>query len=34
MTILVSTLVILGLCLFPLLFIACSSLVSGRRPGE
>lgn len=34
MSILVSTLVIIGLCLFPLVLIACSSLVSGRRPGE
>lgn len=34
MTIVLSTLVIMGLCLFPLVLIACSSLVSGRRPGE
>lgn len=34
MSILVSTMVIIGLCLFPLVLIACSSMVSGRRPGE
>lgn len=29
-----ATIVIVALCLFPLVLIACSSLVSGRRPGE
>lgn len=34
MSILVSTLAIIGLCSLPVLFIACSSIVSQRRGDE